>query len=1255
MGHTNMQDNTVRGLHVRKRSKVFRYCVVVSSLFVTSMIMDTALTRASAEHQVISGSVAGSNPQSTGETAPSRVVETYGKLPLYFIRNDGQMDGEVKFYEKGSGHATFFTGRGVTLSLSRKQEKETSDRDEEGSKTVTAGDTIKPGSPALQERRLATDDKDAASKRERPHTVHTTHNTATPQLVKLVPLGAKKNPEIVAEGQQECKVNYLIGNDPAKWKTSIPTYQSVVYRELYKGIDMKFYGNNRQMEYDIIVKPGASPSRVQLSYEGVEDVRIHENGDMEIVLGSSLKEGAAEGSQRKLVKKRQPPESPFAKGEAGVSVETGESRERNERAILQKKPYVYQIIDGKKVEIDGKFRVLSSGHGIRNRKSETCDGLSRANNQTSSFIYGFTVASYDKRYPLVIDPTLIYSTYLGGSGSDVGFGIAVDSAGNAYVTGITLSSDFPTKNAMYGTNTGNVDAFVTKLDASGTSLSYSTYLGGIGGDWGYGIAVDDAGNAYITGWTGSSDFPMENAMYGTNTGYYDVFVTKLDASGASLSYSTYLGGSDNDSGYSIAVDSGGNAYVTGYTYSSDFPTVNALYGSFNGGYNDVFVTKLDASGTSLSYSTYLGGIGGDWGYGIAVDDAGNAYITGWTGSSDFPMENAMYGTNTGYYDVFVTKLDASGASLSYSTYLGGSDNDSGYSIAVDSGGNAYVTGYTYSSDFPTVNALYGSFNGGYNDVFVTKLDASGTSLSYSTYLGGSDYDEGHSIAVDSSGNAYVTGWTVSSDFPTVNALYGSNTGNVDAFVTKIAASGTSLSYSTYLGGSNYDGGHSIAVDSAGNAYVTGYTWSSDFPTKNAFDGSFNGGSYDVFVTKIDASGASLSYSTYLGGSDYDEGHSIAVDSSGNAYVTGWTVSSDFPTVNALYGSNTGNVDAFVTKIAASGTSLSYSTYLGGSNYDGGHSIAVDSAGNAYVTGYTWSSDFPTKNAFDGSFNGGSYDVFVTKIDASGASLSYSTYLGGSDYDEGHSIAVDSSGNAYVTGWTVSSDFPTVNALYGSNTGFYDAFVTKIDASGTSLSYSTYLGGSDYDVGNSIAIDCAGNAYVTGETDSSDFSTKNAMYGTHNGGYTDAFVTKIGADAMPTPVATPTPSPTVTATPGAPTPTPMVTSTPGTPTPTPSPTPEPCKPKKLHVSPKSLKLARLTSVQKIVTLTCKKGLPSANRLVKVKIVSGKKRVTVLPAMKETDEHGKAAFTITATEKTGNAVVRFKYKNLTGDVTVKVKKK
>ncbi|WP_143299264.1 SBBP repeat-containing protein [Candidatus Brocadia sapporoensis] len=681
------------------------------------------------------------------------------------------------------------------------------------------------------------------------------------------------------------------------------------------------------------------------------------------------------------------------------------------------------------------------------------------------------------------------------------------------------------------------------------------------------------------------------------------------------------------------------------------------------------MTKIDASGTSLSYSTYLGGSSDEgWGGGIAVDSAGNAYVAGYTESSNFPTENAFDGSYNGSGDAFVTKIAASGTSLSYSTYLGGSSIDKGYSIAVDSGGNAYVTGITGSSDFPTKNAIYGSYNG-FVDAFVTKIDALG-GLSYSTYLGGGEHDSGVGIAVDSGGNAYVTGDTNSFyNFPTKNPIYNS-AGNYDAFVTKIDASGTSLSYSTYLGGSDNDIGHSIAVDSVGNVYVAGYTWSSDFPTKNAMYGS---GSYDAFVTKIDASGTNLSYSTYLGGSGDDCGYGIAVDSGGNAYVTGYTLSSDFPTENPMYGTKTGYYDAFVTKIDASGTSLSYSTYLGGIDDDAGESIAVDSAGNVYVAGYTWSSDFPTKNAMYGS---GSYDAFVTKIDASGTNLSYSTYLGGSGDDCGYGIAVDSGGNAYVTGYTLSSDFPTENPMYGTKTGYYDAFVTKIDASGTSLSYSTYLGGIDDDAGESIAVDSAGNVYVAGYTWSSDFPTKNAMYG--SGSY-DAFVTKISADATPIPTltptstptttpmpdtptptltviptsGTPTPTPTVTPTPETPTPSPTVTPAPGTPTPTPSPTPEPCKPKKLNVRPKSLKLARGMSVQKIVTLTCKKSLPSVNRLVEVKIVSGKKRVTVSPTMKETDENGQATFTITATEKTGNAVVQFKYKNLTGDVTVKVR--
>ncbi|OQD46986.1 hypothetical protein BIY37_00285, partial [Candidatus Brocadia sapporoensis] len=538
------------------------------------------------------------------------------------------------------------------------------------------------------------------------------------------------------------------------------------------------------------------------------------------------------------------------------------------------------------------------------------------------FIYGFTVASYDKRYPLVIDPTLVYSTYLGGSDDDSGlssrFGgtdIAVDGDGNAYVTGSTKSLDFPTKIAVYGTYTGKYDAFVTKIGTSGTSLLYSTYLGGSEDDYGLRIAVDNAGNAYVTGWTQSSDFPTANAMYGTNTGWTDAFVTKIAASGTSLSYSTYLGGSNFDWGSGIAVDGAGNAYVTGSTYSSNFPTKTPIYVS-NKGDEDVFVTKIGTSGTSLSYSTYLGGNARDESRGMAVDSAGNVYVTGFTWSSDFPTEIPIYGTYTGSYDAFVTKIGTSGTSLSYSTYLGGNARDESRGMAVDSAGNVYVTGFTWSSDFPTEIPIYGTYTGSY-DAFVTKIGTSGTSLSYSTYLGGSDADEGYSIAVDSAGNAYVTGYTKSSDFPTEMPIYGTYTGTSDAFVTKIAASGTSLSYSTFLGGIGDEAGESIAVDSAGNAYVTGYTGSSNFPTEKPIYGT-NTGSWDAFVTKISTLGTSLSYSTYLGGSYSDHGTGIAVDSVGNAYVKGETYSSDFPTIiNAFDESYNGSSDVFVTKIGDS--------------------------------------------------------------------------------------------------------------------------------------------------------------------------------------------------------------------------------------------------------------------------------------------------------------------------------------------------
>jgi len=373
-------------------------------------------------------------------------------------------------------------------------------------------------------------------------------------------------------------------------------------------------------------------------------------------------------------------------------------------------------------------------------------------------------------------------------------------------------------------------------------------------------------------------------------------------------------------------------------------------------------------------------------------------------------------------------------------------------MTLDSSSNVYLTGETSSDNFPTKNPMQANKVGGESDAFVTKINETGSSLVYSTYLGGSFHDRGEGITVDSSGNAYVTGYTSSEDFPTQNAIQSNKNGPSDCFVTKINTTGTALVYSTYLGGSSFETQSSIAVDSFRNAYVTGMTDSQDFPTQNAIQSNKNGPG-DCFVTKINTTGTALVYSTYLGGSGGEDAYSIEVDTLGNAYITGRTTSDDFPTRNPLQSTKAGGSgDAFVTKINSLGTDFVYSTYLGGSgDLEWGNSIEVDSSGNAYVTGSTNSTDFPMHNPIQADYAGGGWlhpfgDAFVTKINTTGTALIYSTYLGGSGGEDAYSIAVDTLGNAYITGETVSTDFPTHNPLQPNHAGNHDAFVTKIGGS-----------------------------------------------------------------------------------------------------------------------------------------------------------------------------------------------------------------
>lgn len=466
--------------------------------------------------------------------------------------------------------------------------------------------------------------------------------------------------------------------------------------------------------------------------------------------------------------------------------------------------------------------------------------------------YGFSVGEYDLQKTLVIDPTLLYSSYLGGNGYDYGNALAVDSSGNIYITGQTSSTNFPTTTGVYQTtNNGGYDLYVAKINPS-TGLIYSTYIGGNSNDIAYDIVVDSANYTYITGQTSSDNFPVTtDACQLTRTGNSDVFVVKLNPTGTGLAYSTYLGGGDFDAGRGIALDNNGNIYITGLTGSNNFPVSSTPYQKdFAGGVEcrDCFVAEINTN-TGLVYSSYLGGSGNDYGSGITVDNTGNIYIIGTTSSTDFPTSGPIT-SNHGNNDAFIVNLNPS-KGLEYSIYIGGNGDDYGNDIARDNEGNIYITGQTQSSNFTTTTGAYQTQNNGDIDVFITKLNSS-ADLVYSTYLGGNSYDYGISIALDSAGNAYITGLTSSDNFPlTSDACQNTNFGE-DAFMFELNSTGTGLIYSTYLGGRGSDIGKSIDLDSTGNIYIVGQTLSENFPTTtDAYQTTYNSNS-DAFLVKFAA-------------------------------------------------------------------------------------------------------------------------------------------------------------------------------------------------------------------------------------------------------------------------------------------------------------------------------------------------------------------------------------------------------------------
>jgi|GEM_PF-1234801 len=723
-----------------------------------------------------------------------QVIESYLKLPLFFIENQGQIDKKIKFYQHYGSYRVFFADDGVYLVFQREK-----------------GDFF---------------EKD---------------------IVKLMPLGTDEKVQILPEQPQNVKVNYFIGKNPDKWRTNISAYKAVLYKEAYPGIDIRFYSKNQQLEYDIVLKPKADIREVKFQLDGVEEIEITKEGDLLI-------------------------------------------RTKSGKRMLQKKPIVYQIIEGKKINLEGRYVII--------------DKVSK--------IYSFNLASYDTSYPLVIDPVLVFSTFIGGEAREEGLGIAVDKDGYVYVTGATISNDFPADRWIgEALNSNDFNVFVVKLDPSGSKLIYSTVIGGSicetcaspGSDQGYDIAVDRQGNAYIVGKTYSTDFPTTSGAFDQsfNGGYHgDAFVAKLDSNGV-LAYSTYLGGNLGERyGFGIAVDSEGNVYVTGgtaqdydetsqITYYS-FPHTKKYYTQRNDcvnciGVPSVFVVKINPNEPDLIYSVIIGGVGYDFGTSIAVDLSGNAYVTGETWSHDFPITQGAFQANFGGADsdAFLIKLDSSG-NLIYSTFLGGSNNDSGQEITLDPMGNIYITGNTRSLDFPLSSDAFDQTPGGKSgcgsywlDGFVTKLDPTGTQLIYSTYVGGElSCDESLGIAVDSFGNAYVTGMTLSDDFPVTSRLPEDTDSSGDhVFVTQLSKTGDLL-FSTRLGGSDCppyyatyrcEKGYDIAIDSLGNVCVTGLALNVDFPTTPlAFQtepGSDNFiNNSDIFVFKLGLGPASINNPPY---------------------------------------------------------------------------------------------------------------------------------------------------------------------------------------------------------------------------------------------------------------------------------------------------------------------------------------------------------------------------------------------------------
>ncbi len=707
------------------------------------------------------------------------VTQYYDQLPLQFELNQGQVHKDVQFLSRGLNYTLFLTNNETVLSLNNQNVSSDADN----------------------------------------------------HVIRMRLEGSHEKFQYQGNQQLPGKVHYITGRDKETWNTDISTYQEVVANNVYPGIDLRYHGDQQQLEYDFVVSPGTNTDIIKLAFDGLSSLEIDDDGNLVL--------------------------------------DTGEDQ------LIHKRPIVYQEINGDKISIQGEYLIVDNYdvHGCTSVAIAQAQGCAQVEQRRSSCrgcaraTVGFEIGTYDPSFPLIIDPVLDYSTYLGADLNDRGLSIAVDDSGNSYIAGTTYSISYPTNNPYQASLIGTQDAFVTKLNSSGDTILYSTYLGGSGDesiddydddldvDVGMDIVVDAQGYLYISGTTNSAqDFPIVNAVqpnYGG--GNLDGFVSKLSQDGSNLVFSSYLGGSKKDKVFGITLDSLNDIYVAGRTKSNDFPTVNAIQDTYAGN-GDAFISKINSNGSNLIYSTYIGGANSDTAKAIIVDSNNQAVITGATKSSNtFPLLNAIQASFGGKKDSFVTKLSNDGLNYIFSTFLGGAKKDKARSIILDSQNNIIIVGSTNSDlDFPLHNAMQNSFGGDSKDGFITKLSDDGNSMLFSTYYGGEGVDNIRSVAIDDQDNIYIVGNTKSTvNISTIDAIQNQLNGTKrDIMIGKFDPNGNRI-YGTYFGGSKLDKGYGIAVNSQGSVYVTGVTKSSNnFPTQNALQPLFGGGNKDAFVLKI---------------------------------------------------------------------------------------------------------------------------------------------------------------------------------------------------------------------------------------------------------------------------------------------------------------------------------------------------------------------------------------------------------------------